>query len=1084
MKMLQGLLGYFSRRTGDNFGPVPRALCPRSRRSAILNTAILETLESRLLLSGTPPIVMGVNSTLAGQSAYGAGSIIPITVIFSDQVFVAGGTPTLTLNVGGSPAVVNYSQGSGTNTLEFDYRVAAGQNASKLECEPSNALLLNGATIKDVSGGNAFLALPAPGSPQSLSSNAQITIDTTAPAAPVILSPTSSGVVPNSVSTITGTAEANALVNVIEAGDGHIVGTQQLVNGGTNFSIDATLYNSANSSTANYLAVVAIDAAGNSSSTTLPVIYSGSPSQSEGEREPISDLSVGAHQISNTSILGGGILEDQNWSTDASGSTIYDSYANTAALDLYTYHLTYSYQIPLFRGFSSEINRGEVVANTLADFTTDDPSLQSYTGVHVVPYLPLSSSGAVTYTLTFDASLPSNFDRTTSEFYLGGGDGSGTPDISLNGNNLGVYSVSDPGADFDLFFDSPDIISGTNTLQFQYDSPSQGFQADAQLTADYNRETLTAQPNSANGSISLQWNQPDPNVTNYKLERSDGYGIYQTIYNGSNATYVDNNVISGVNYTYQIITTTSSSASAYSNAIEAKVGPEVPPAIVLTAPSTSLLGSSVSLQANVLDNYKNDPVQKVQFFANGTSIGWGRLIQGNGNSGEWSIAWTPGSGGTYQMMAVAVTADDVSGTSNIINVNVTVPTNLVYSYFDDFENGPVGPEWSSGKTEVTPIGDRRYLGEFGWHAGGEDTSGNDKVDLSLSNIPEHDEVTLDFDLYVLRTMGGNSDGGIDTDAFDVDVLGGPQLLRTTFSNNAGSPQAYPGGISDTEYWPSYAPQTGAVEVNTLGYYYYGEQDSVYHLTFTFPDDEQNLVLQFFSENKQPLSDESWGIDNVQVTAGWHGGTALPTVQILDSNSTLSANSTKTVVLRASANSSNPSDSITGVTFYDNGTPLPPASLVNGIWQLEWAFTTPGINTVTAVTTDAFRNTGHSVLADVIEVANPDPVPAPVIQSISDDVTGSNGTLHATIADGQANSNTYIYSWALISVPPDGYANPPQLDEVKNGTNAGKDLNVTNLLPGSYCIPPHLMELIMRGVRFYRYEKSHHHRAHRRPTSTT
>ena len=42
---------------------------------------------------------------------------------------VAGGTPTLTLNDGGT---ATYAGGSGTNALTFSYTVAAGQNTSGL----------------------------------------------------------------------------------------------------------------------------------------------------------------------------------------------------------------------------------------------------------------------------------------------------------------------------------------------------------------------------------------------------------------------------------------------------------------------------------------------------------------------------------------------------------------------------------------------------------------------------------------------------------------------------------------------------------------------------------------------------------------------------------------------------------------------------------------------------------------------------------------------------------------------------------------------------------------------------------------
>ena len=53
----------------------------------------------------------------------------------------AGGTPTLTLNDGGT---ATYISGSGTSALTFSYTVAAGQNTAALA---ATAVNLNGATI-------------------------------------------------------------------------------------------------------------------------------------------------------------------------------------------------------------------------------------------------------------------------------------------------------------------------------------------------------------------------------------------------------------------------------------------------------------------------------------------------------------------------------------------------------------------------------------------------------------------------------------------------------------------------------------------------------------------------------------------------------------------------------------------------------------------------------------------------------------------------------------------------------------------------------------------------------------------------
>jgi hypothetical protein len=103
-----------------------------------------------------PPTV--TVTSLAATPAGGmvqVDSTITITVTFSGDVIVTGGTPVLTLNDGG---VAVYSGGSGTNTLTFTYKVAVNDRSL-----PDLAVtgLTNGAAIVDAKSrkpANASLA--------------------------------------------------------------------------------------------------------------------------------------------------------------------------------------------------------------------------------------------------------------------------------------------------------------------------------------------------------------------------------------------------------------------------------------------------------------------------------------------------------------------------------------------------------------------------------------------------------------------------------------------------------------------------------------------------------------------------------------------------------------------------------------------------------------------------------------------------------------------------------------------------------------------------------------------------------------
>ena len=167
-------------------------------------------------------------------------------------------------------------------------------------------------------------------------------------------------------------------------------------------------------------------------------------------------------------------------------------------------------------------------------------------------------------------------------------------------------------------------------------------------------------------------------------------------------------------------------------------------------------------------------------------------------------------------------------------------------YSNDFEVG-VGPEWSFASTTQSPSG-RRFLGEVG----------SQPVGLTLSALPAHNAVTVSFDVYAIRSWDGN-DPTWGPDIFYLSVASGPTLIQTTFSNTARQsyPDPYPGG--------DYPAQTGAVEVNTLGYTYYGQpMDSVYRLSVTFPHSDSSLTLNFSVPGSQGGGDETWGLDTVSV----------------------------------------------------------------------------------------------------------------------------------------------------------------------------------------------------------------------------
>jgi len=130
------------------------------------------------LVDTTPPTISTVSSTSNGS--FKAGDVIGVRVTFSETVTVTG-TPQITLETGATDRVVNYSSGSGSTVLVFNYTVQAGDTSSDLDYVATNSLALNGGTIKDTAGNDATLTLASPGALGSLGNSRAIVIDTTAP---------------------------------------------------------------------------------------------------------------------------------------------------------------------------------------------------------------------------------------------------------------------------------------------------------------------------------------------------------------------------------------------------------------------------------------------------------------------------------------------------------------------------------------------------------------------------------------------------------------------------------------------------------------------------------------------------------------------------------------------------------------------------------------------------------------------------------------------------------------------------------------------------------------------------------------
>ena len=122
------------------------------------NVADLTGVVTNLSNKGNPATLqintkIPIVSSLTAQSGdLNAGDVVTLTVHMTEAVTVLGGRPRLTLNDGGT---ANYTGGSGTNSLTFNYTVAPGQNTADLAVAGFD---LGTATIKDTAGNIADLS--------------------------------------------------------------------------------------------------------------------------------------------------------------------------------------------------------------------------------------------------------------------------------------------------------------------------------------------------------------------------------------------------------------------------------------------------------------------------------------------------------------------------------------------------------------------------------------------------------------------------------------------------------------------------------------------------------------------------------------------------------------------------------------------------------------------------------------------------------------------------------------------------------------------------------------------------------------
>ncbi|GAB4278282.1 MAG: hypothetical protein Fur0025_04730 [Oscillatoriaceae cyanobacterium] len=235
-------------------------------------------------LTGSP-VITNITSTQT-DGTYGIGTVIPITVTFSEIVNVTG-APQLTLNTG---AVVTYTSGTGTDTLTFNYTVAAGNTTADLDYSATTALSLAGGTITNAGNtDDAILTLPTPGAINSLGANKNLIIDGIAPT--ITIEQAAAQTDPAPTSPINYTVTFSEAVTGFAAADISFTGstaggtlTPTITGSGTTYNVAVSGMTTSGTVVPSVIASAATDAAGNpsaaSTSTDNTVTYNTIPTVS------------------------------------------------------------------------------------------------------------------------------------------------------------------------------------------------------------------------------------------------------------------------------------------------------------------------------------------------------------------------------------------------------------------------------------------------------------------------------------------------------------------------------------------------------------------------------------------------------------------------------------------------------------------------------------------------------------------------------------------------------------------------------------------------------------------------------------
>ncbi len=272
-----------------------------------------------------------------------------------------------------------------------------------------------------------------------------------------------------------------------------------------------------------------------------------------------------------------------------------------------------------------------------------------------------------------------------------------------------------------------------------------------------------------------------------------------------------------------------------------------------------------------------DPLPPVEIICEGDSVladltGFPNLLWSDGSASALRYLSQPG---TYYVTAT----DPISGCTAIDSLQlyvaelnlqasnqqvcyndiVTLSANPPFAvHWADFDSGlPAG--WSLPDT--TSYLYEQMAGPFR----------NDTVEWNLTGLPEHDELVVEFTLYIFDDWDGNGPAdGPDLWGMQVD---GTSEIHTTFSNTAGTLQSYP-----DDFQINHPAMTNALHTGLPPRCASGATTTIYQMQFILPHSACDASVKWYGELIDAASgllcDESWALDNVIIRTNSSSSTSL------------------------------------------------------------------------------------------------------------------------------------------------------------------------------------------------------------------